>query len=209
MSKKLPRATSATLDGIREEAAPAAAKASRPAAARKAPRPAAARKTSAAKAPPSPEPEAPPSAAASPTENELALRRAHARETVERYTAYAAVGGLIPLPFLDTLGVMATIGLMIQAVAEIYGQPLRRETARTLAASVAGGLGQAGAGAATASVLAKLTPGANVAGIMVSSAAAAAMAHTIGRAFILHFETGGTALRFDAAAIAAYFAANH
>lgn len=174
MSKKLPKATSATLDRIRGEAAPAAVEAVAPPAA------------------------LPP--------GDPALRRAQAREVVERHTAYAAVGGLIPVPFLDTLGVMATIALMIQAVAKIYGQPLHRDTARTLAASAAGGLGQAGAGAATAAILARLTPGANVFGIMASAAAAAALTRTIGRAFILHFETGGTALSFDADAIAAYFA---
>jgi uncharacterized protein (DUF697 family) len=188
MSRKLPKATAETLDDIRRDAPPA-------------PEPPAA-------GPVAPEParEVP---AAFPGEGEsVALRRARAGEIVERHTAYAAVGGLLPLPLLDTLSVMATVALMIQAVAELYGQPVRRERARVLAASLAGGIGQAGAGSATASALAKWVPGANAVGMVVSSVAAAALTRSIGRAFILHFETGGTALQFDAEALRAYFAAS-
>lgn len=148
-------------------------------------------------------------AAATPTGPDPAreLVRARARETVERYTTYAAVGGLIPVPLLDTMSVMATVALMLQAVAQIYGVTLGRDRARALVASVAGGIGQAGAGSATTAALSKLLPGANLVGIMMSSVAAAALTRTIGRAFILHFETDGTALQLAPDALRAYFAA--
>jgi uncharacterized protein (DUF697 family) len=97
---------------------------------------------------------------------------------------------------------------MIQAVATIYGVSLGRDRARILAASLAGGLGQAGVGSAATASLAKMLPGANLVGLMMSSVAAAALTRTAGRAFILHFETGGTALQGDAEAIRAYFAAS-
>ncbi len=192
MSKKLPKATAETLDDIRRDAPPA-------------PEPPAADPVAPEAIPDS----APETSAPFLEEGEsVALRRARAGEIVERHTAYAAVGGLLPLPLLDTLSVMATVALMIQAVAELYGQPVRRERARVLAASLAGGIGQAGAGSATASALAKWVPGANAVGMVVSSVAAAALTRSIGRAFILHFETGGVALQFDAAALRAYFAAS-
>lgn len=133
-------------------------------------------------------------------------RRSRARGIIERHAACAAIGGLIPLPILDTVGVMAAVAMMIRALADLYGEPLRRDRAKALAASVAGGLGQAGAGSLTSAALAKLVPGANIAGAMVSSAAALALTRTIGRAFVLHYETGGTALTFDAEALRTYFA---
>ena len=134
------------------------------------------------------------------------LRRSRARDIIERHAACAAIGGLIPLPILDTVGVMAAVAMMIRALADLYGEPLRRDRAKALAASVAGGLGQAGAGSLTSAALAKLVPGANIAGAMVSSAAALALTRTIGRAFVLHYETGGTALTFDEEALRTYFA---
>ncbi|MCM5553300.1 DUF697 domain-containing protein [Pleomorphomonas sp. NRK KF1] len=201
MSRKLPKATAETLDDIRR----------RPRTTRAAP-----------VTPPPPQDDQAPPEAPSPAPSDAAdtkppltvatigdataLRRARAGEIVERHAAYAAVGGLLPLPFVDTLGVMAVVALMIEALAKLHGQDIGKDRVRTLVASLAGGFGQAGAGVVTTAAFAKLVPGANILGIMTSSVAAAAMTRTIGRAFVLHFETGGTALTFDASAIRAYFA---
>ncbi len=201
MSRKLPKATAETLDDIRRRARPARASSDTP--------------------PVPPRPEAQPEATsltepdatrsliapmAKAEDASTALRRAKAGEIVERHAAYAAVGGLLPLPFLDTLGVMAVVALMIEALAGLYGHDIGKDRLRMLVASLAGGFGQAGAGVAATAALTKLVPGANVVGMMTSSVAAAAMTRTLGRAFVLHFETGGTALTFDADAIRAYFA---
>lgn len=204
MVRKLPKATDETLDDIRRRARPSRAT------------PAASATSGADDTPPkepppvTPEPaEAAPSRAIAPVveaADATLLRRARAGEIVERHAAYAAVGGLLPLPFIDTLGVMAVVALMIEALAKLHGQDLGKERVKTLVASLAGGFGQAGAGAVSTAAFAKLLPGANILGMMTSSVAAAAMTRTIGRAFVLHFETGGTALTFDAAAIRAYFA---
>ncbi len=200
MSRKLPKATAETLEDIRR-------------------RPRTTRAVPVKPLPPQddkapPEAPSPPPSDVSNTKHPLtvasvgdaaALRRARAGEIVERHAAYAAVGGLLPLPFVDTLGVMAVVALMIEALAKLHGQDIGKDRVRALVASLAGGLGQAGAGVVTTAAFAKLVPGANILGIMTSSVAAAAMTRTIGRAFVLHFETGGTALTFDASAIRAYF----
>ncbi|MBS1164047.1 MAG: GTPase protein [Proteobacteria bacterium] len=193
MSRKLPKATAETLDEIRRQVAP----------------------------PPDPLDDLPPlqaevSALPAPRPGIVApaavgitataLRQAQAGEIVERHAAYAAIGGLIPLPVFDSIGVMATIVLMIQRLAKLYGEPMRRDRAKALVAGLAGGIGQAGAGSMAAVALSKFIPGANVAALMASSAAAAAATRVIGRAFVLHFETGGTALTFNEAAIRTYFA---
>lgn len=206
MVRKLPKATAETLDDIRR----------RPRAARAAP--AAPAIPEADDAPPKEPPPVAPEQADTPSSRAMVpviegsdatlLRRARAGEIVERHAAYAAVGGLLPLPFIDTLGVMAVVALMIEALAELHGQDLGKERVKTLVASLAGGFGQAGAGVVTTAAFAKLVPGANILGMMTSSVAAAAMTRTIGRAFVLHFETGGTALTFDDAAIRAYFASH-
>lgn len=204
MVRKLPKATAETLDDIRRRTRP-----SRTA-------PVAPVTPEADDTPPRELPPAAPNPAKAAPSRAIApvleavdatlLRRARAGEIVERHAAYAAVGGLLPLPFIDTLGVMAVVALMIEALAKLHGQDLGKERVKTLVASLAGGFGQAGAGVVTTAAFAKLLPGANILGMMTSSVAAAAMTRTIGRAFVLHFETGGTALTFDDAAIRAYFA---
>lgn len=201
MSRKLPKATAETLDDIRR----------RPRTTRAAPvTPPPPQDDQAPPEAPSPAPsdaaDAKPPLTVATVGDATALRRARAGEIVERHAAYAAVGGLLPLPFVDTLGVMAVVALMIEALAKLHGQDIGKDRVRTLVASLAGGFGQAGAGVVTTAAFAKLVPGANILGIMTSSVAAAAMTRTIGRAFVLHFETGGTALTFDASAVRAYFA---
>lgn len=201
MSRKLPKAMDETLDGIRRRArAPRAAPVAAPLPQGDEP---------ASKAPilsPSRPNDDGPVPTIATVDGAALLRRARSGEIVERHAAYAAVGGLLPLPFVDTLGVMAVVALMIEALADLYDQDMGKDRLKTLVASLAGGFGQAGAGVATTAAFAKLVPGANILGMMTSSVAAAAMTRTIGRAFVLHFETGGTALTFDAAAIRAYFA---
>lgn len=202
MSRRLPKATAETLDDIRRQAAaPQGGGGSTEA-------PGATLEISSAKSQTLAVvlPRAPNDRCERGRTDAAILRQSRARDIIERHAACAAIGGLIPLPILDTVGVMASVAMMIRALAGLYGEPLRRDRAKALAASVAGGLGQAGAGSVTTAALAKLLPGANIAGAMVSSAAALALTRTIGRAFVLHYETGGTALTFDEAAIRAYFA---
>ncbi len=53
--------------------------------------------------------------------------------------------------------------------------------------------------------LMKVVPGTQVVSMAVSSIASAAVTRAMGRAFILHFETGGTALEFDPVALQTFF----
>lgn len=219
MSRKLPKATAETLDGLlRGGAAPEEAELPPPWV-EAAPDPVVSAEATAPAAPEPPPPAAPTDepvtaaapalSAKSPSEDAVsALRQAQAGRIVERYANYAAVGGLIPLPVLDILGITATVVKMVEALARHYGQPIRRDRARTLVAGLVGGVGQVGAGSVAATTLAKFVPGANFLALMVSSVTASALVRMIGRAFVLHFETGGTALTLDEAAIRAYFAAS-
>lgn len=196
MSKKLPKATAQTFDDIRlrRDAPPrvTANGKSKPAAASKS------RITSKHNNSPQPvKSPLPPSAAEAPDfDAHHELRRAKAGQIVERFTAYSAVGSVIPVPLLDTLSVVLLIVSMVKSLAGLYDAPFSRDRVRAAVAGVMGGAGQAGVGSAITASLVKMTPGANMIGAAASSAASALLTRTIGRAFILHFETGGTALEF-------------
>lgn len=171
MSRKLPKATDLTLNDLKEPAA---------------------------EAPPESPPEEP-EAPQVPLDDETAtaLRRSRAREIVERYSAYAAVGGILPLPLVDTVSVFLAQVEMVRALSHLYEVPFRRDRTRAAVAAVATTAGQAAAGALVATALARATPGANVVALAASSAAALALARTIGMTFIEHFEDGGTGEVFD------------
>lgn len=203
MIKKLPKATAQTFDDIRlgrDDARPIQAEAKKTSARR--PRQASARAAGAGRTEtPSPSP-GPDRAKAN---GSIELRRAHAGQIVERYTAYSAVGSVIPIPLIDTLGVVMLNVSMVNALARLYETPFRRDRVRAAIAGLIGGAGQAGVGSVITLSLTKWVPGANLIGAAASSAASAALTRTIGQAFVLHFETGGTALKFDPATLRAHF----
>jgi uncharacterized protein (DUF697 family) len=205
MSKKLPKATAQTFDDIRlqRDAQPKGAAKAKPAAATK--RLPTAKRDAGPQPVKSPPP--PPDAKAVDVDVASELRRARAGQIVERYTAYSAVGSIIPIPLLDTLSVVLLIVAMVKSLAGLYAAPFNRDRVRAAVAGVLGGAGQAGVGSAITASLIKMTPGANMIGAAASSATSALLTRTIGRAFILHFETGGTALEFDAAVLRAHFEA--
>jgi uncharacterized protein (DUF697 family) len=197
MSKKLPKATAQTFDDIRQQrdTAPKATAKNRPKPAMRSKRRPSAKPAAAAERTP------PPSGA----EAALELRRAQAGQIVERFTAYSAVGSIIPIPLVDTLSVVLLIVSMVKSLADIYEAPFSRDRVRAAVAGMLGGAGQAGVGSTVTAYLVKLTPGANMVGAAASSVTSAVLTRTIGRAFILHFETGGTALEFDPAVLRGHF----
>jgi uncharacterized protein (DUF697 family) len=199
MSKKLPKAVGQTLDELRRAAAaeqPAESEAAEPP-------PAAARRrratAPASDAPPSaesvvekPEPEEQAAPAVPVTSAPAArARRADAEAIVRRHATYAAVGGLIPLPLIDVASVTAINVRMVSRLARHYGVPFQHDRLRTIVIALMGGAAPTGLAAVTTTTLMRLTPGASLAGLAVSSLTAAACTRGIGQFFLGHFEAGG------------------
>lgn len=119
-------------------------------------------------------------------------RRSLARAIIERHAAYAAVGGVIPVPIANVAGVTAVIVRMVKVLSGLYGVPFERDRARAMVIGLMGGTVPTGLGAVTASTLVALIPGSAVIGLGVSSIAAIACTRSIGRVFVEHFEGGAT-----------------
>jgi uncharacterized protein (DUF697 family) len=199
----LPKAVGQTLDELRRAAAteqPAGPEAA-------APPPAAARRrkaapASAASPPVAPEPEMEKSAAPEeqvapalpvpvPSAPAAPARRAEAEAIVRRHATYAAVGGLIPLPLIDVASVTAINVRMVSRLARHYGVPFQHDRLRAIIIALMGGAAPTGLAAVTTTTLMRLTPGASLAGLAVSSLTAAACTRGIGQFFLGHFEAGG------------------
>lgn len=134
-------------------------------------------------------------------------RIAGAREIAERGAAWAAAGGMIPLPALDLAAVIAVQINMVASLAQHYGVPFERARVRAVLLSVAGGLSSLGLGVGSGYVLSRVTPWGMLLGLAVSSGVAAMATRLVGHAFIMHFETGGTAMTLEPARLKAFLAA--
>jgi len=119
-------------------------------------------------------------------------RRTQANSIVERHTAYAAVGGIIPVPIANVASVTAVIVRMVKRLSDLYGIPFERDRARAIVVGLMGGAMPTGLGAVTTSTLFYIVPGSGLVGLAVSSIAAVACTRSIGRIFVEHFETGSS-----------------
>jgi uncharacterized protein (DUF697 family) len=139
--------------------------------------------------PPSPASAGTTSAAA---EVDATQRRSLAKAIVERHAAYAAVGGIIPVPIANVAGVTAVIVRMVKVLSGLYGVPFERDRARAVVIGLMGGTVPTGFAAVTTSTLVSLVPVSNLIGLAVSSVTAIACTRSIGRIFVEHFEGGAT-----------------
>jgi uncharacterized protein (DUF697 family) len=119
-------------------------------------------------------------------------RRSQANSIVERHTAYAAVGGIIPVPIANVASVTAVIVRMVKRLSDLYGIPFERDRARAIVVGLMGGAMPTGLGAVTTSTLFYVVPGSGLVGLAVSSIAAVACTRSIGRIFVEHFESGSS-----------------
>jgi uncharacterized protein (DUF697 family) len=119
-------------------------------------------------------------------------RRSQANSIVERHTAYAAVGGIIPVPIANVASITAVIVRMVKLLSDLYGIPFERDRARAIVVGLMGGAMPTGLGAVTTSTLFYIVPGSGLVGLAVSSIAAVACTRSIGRIFVEHFESGSS-----------------
>jgi uncharacterized protein (DUF697 family) len=145
-------------------------------------------------APPAGAPPADSSTSAVSTDGEAdaARRRSLAKAIVERHAAYAAIGGVIPVPIANVASITAVIVRMVKVLSGLYGVPFQRDRARAMVIGLMGGTVPTGLAAVTTSTLVSLIPASALIGLAVSSVTAIACTRSIGRIFIEHFESGAT-----------------
>src|ERR1700688_922736 len=124
-------------------------------------------------------------------------RNALASKLVDRFSLWSGVAGLIPAPIIDVLAVGGLQLQMLNRLSQIYAVPFSENRGKALIASLAGSWIPATSGIGAASAL-KAVPilGAIVSGFVMPVLSAGAT-YAIGKAFIQHFESGGTLLDFN------------
>jgi uncharacterized protein (DUF697 family) len=120
-----------------------------------------------------------------------------ASKLVDRFAIWSGVAGLVPLPVVDVLAVGGLQLQMLRRLSQIYGVEFSENRGKALIAALAGCMIPATSGMGAASAL-KAVPVLNIlAAGFVMPVLSAGATFAIGKAFIQHFESGGTLLDFN------------
>jgi uncharacterized protein (DUF697 family) len=130
-----------------------------------------------------------------------AARDQKANDLVNRYTAWTAAAGIIPIPIVDMLAVGGLQFQMMRQLAAIYDVEFSENLGKSSIAAVVGALIPAGAAPVAAMGVASALKFIPIVGTTIASvtmpALSAGATYAIGRVFILHFASGGTLLDFN------------
>lgn len=126
-----------------------------------------------------------------------AARLEMATKLVERFALWGGVGGLIPVPIVDVAAVAGIQLQMLRRLSQIYNVPFSENSGKALIAALAGTMIPATSGIGAASMLKSVPVLGTIASGFVMPALAAGATFAIGKAFIQHFESGGTLLDFN------------
>jgi uncharacterized protein (DUF697 family) len=120
-----------------------------------------------------------------------------ASKLVDRFAIWSGVAGLVPLPVVDVLAVGGLQVQMLRRLSQIYNIEFSENRGKALIAALAGSMIPATSGMGAASAL-KAIPVINIlAAGFVMPVLSAGATYAIGKAFIQHFESGGTLLDFN------------
>src|SRR5215217_2433496 len=124
-----------------------------------------------------------------------------ASELVDRYVAWSAAAGVIPVPIVDMLALGGLQLQMLRRIAEIY-EPINavhfsEERGKAIITGLVGTSTAAITGAGVASIM-KGVPGiGTILASLSMPALSAASTYAVGHVFIKHFASGGTLLDFE------------
>jgi uncharacterized protein (DUF697 family) len=124
-----------------------------------------------------------------------------AEQLVDRFSAWSAVAGVVPLPIVDMLAIGGVQLQMLRRLAQIYNVPFHDNRGKSVIASAIGAIIPASVGPATAMGLGSALKFIPVVGTTVAAltmpAFSAGATYVIGKVFIQHFASGGTLLDFN------------
>ena len=130
-------------------------------------------------------------------EKEEILPEDKAESLIRKHT-YAALGlGLIPIPFIDFVGVTGIQLNMVRKLANVYDVSFTQEAFKNSVGSIIGGAIPGLAGMPLTSLMKTVPILGQALGLLTMPVVAGASTYAIGKVFYHHFATGGTFLTLD------------
>jgi uncharacterized protein (DUF697 family) len=124
-------------------------------------------------------------------------RRAAAVKLVKRFSLWAGVAGLVPVPLADLAAVSGVQIQMLRRLSQIYDVPFSENRSKAIIAGLAGAMVPASSSLGAASLLKGIPLLGMTVGALTMPALSVGATYAIGMAFIQHFISGGTLLDFD------------
>ncbi len=129
--------------------------------------------------------------------SETESRHEAASKLVDRFAIWSGVAGLVPVPVVDLLCVGGLQVQMLRRLSQIYDVEFSENRGKAIIAALAGTMIPATSGMGAASALKTVPILGMLAGGFVMPALSAGASYAIGKAFVQHFESGGTLLDFN------------
>jgi uncharacterized protein (DUF697 family) len=127
-------------------------------------------------------------------------------ERLSRNHVLTSMGvGLIPLPFVDFIGLIGIQLNMVRKIAAEYAIPFRQDIGKSVISSLMGGVLPVTVGCAFASLIKCIPLIGQTTGAVTMPVVSGAATYAIYKVFVQHFESGGTFLDLDPAKVKAYF----
>ena len=120
-----------------------------------------------------------------------------ASKLVDRFALWSGGAAFIPIPVVDALAVGGLQLQLLRRLSQIYDVPFAENRGKALIASLAGAMIPATSGIGAASLLKSIPILGTVAAVFVMPALSAGATYALGKAFIQHFQSGGTLLDFN------------
>jgi uncharacterized protein (DUF697 family) len=139
--------------------------------------------------------------ATAPADSSDVSREMRANDVVNRYAAWAAAAGVIPVPLVDVLAIGGVQLRMLRRLSEVYGVAFSENRIKSYVAALVGSILPASAAAPAAMGVASVLKFVPIVGTTIASlsmpAFSAAATYAVGKVFIQHFGSGGTLLDFN------------
>jgi len=120
-----------------------------------------------------------------------------ASRLVGRFATWSGVAGFVPLPLLDIAAIAALQVEMLRRISKIYDVSFSENRGKAVVAAIGGGLIPAASSMGAASALKFVPVLGMLADVFIMPALSAGATYAIRKAFIQHFESGGTLLDFN------------
>ncbi len=133
-------------------------------------------------------------------------RQKEAEAIVNRAMWLARGAGVVPLPLLDFVALMAIQMTMLTQLSHLYGVDFSKNRAKKIVISLSASANTALTGGFIMYNVGKLAPGfAAIGGLLTMPLIGGSLTYAVGKTFIKHYELGGTLLDFDPQSTRAYF----
>ena len=120
--------------------------------------------------------------------------------------AFGAMGvGLIPLPAVDFVALIALQVNLLRKLSKFYGVPFSEEVGKKVVGALIGGYAPLALAMPAISLFKAIPMVGQSVGVLALPVLAGATTYALGKVFVQHFESGGTFLNFNPSAVREYY----